>query len=188
MTAEPTDGLAGSTGRRARFERVVLPSLDAAYRLARALTRSAADADDLVQEAMLRAYRSVDQLRNADARPWLLTIVRHCHFSAAGRRARDAARTPDQGEAAMSDEPADEHPGPEQVSLDDEQRRQFAARLARLSAEHRAVLVLREVEDLSYREIADVLGVPVGTVMSRLARAREAFREGWIAEHGAWQP
>ena len=157
------------TDRRRRFEAEALVHLDAAYNLARWLARSPADADDLVQDALVRAYRGFDALRG-DARPWLLAIVRNCFYTA---RAQARREVHDDGElAALPDETT---PGPLAAAIRAEEGARLAGALARLAPEYREVLVLREIEDLSYREIADVVGVPIGTVMSRLARARAAL-------------
>ncbi len=168
-------------GDRARFDAQVLPHLDAAYRYARSLTRAAADAEDLVQEAMLRAFRSLAQLRSANAKAWLLTIVRNCHFSQQARRTRHSTPLPEEGSegdrAEVDDDGGDD---PESLSIRDERSAALQRALSALSIEHREVLMMRELEDLTYQEIASVLGVPVGTVMSRLARARAALRAVWL--------
>lgn len=163
--------------RRRRFEAQALPHLDAAFNLARWLTRATADADDVVQEAMLRAWRGFDGLRGGDARPWLLTIVRNCwrDRAADGRRRRQVPL--DDGMAI-----ADARPGPEGEAARADEGRKLDAVIATLPEEFRTVLVLREMEDLSYREIAAVTEVPIGTVMSRLARGRAMLREAWIGK------
>jgi RNA polymerase sigma-70 factor (ECF subfamily) len=170
--------------RHVRFEQQVLPHLDAAYRLALGLCRSPTDAEDVVQEAMLRAFRGLDGLRVENAKPWLLTIVRHCFFNLHEQRRRRASISlPEEfGEQADLGEATER--SPEDVTLDDERLAALGAALAKLSREHREILILRELEELEYHEIASVLGVPIGTVMSRLARARGAFRREWLVEHG----
>jgi len=167
--------------KRARFDWQVVPHLDAAYRFAFALARNRAEAEDLLQEAALRAYRALDTLRGEQAKPWLLTIVRNCFLSARAQAHRVASVPLPQGawcegHASLID-PA---PSPEQAVLDEGERRAMGETLAELGEEHREVLMLREVEELSYREIALVLGVPIGTVMSRLARARAALKATWL--------
>jgi RNA polymerase sigma factor (sigma-70 family) len=168
------------TDRRRRFEAEALPHLDAAYNLARWLARAPAEADDVVQEAMLRAFRAYDGRRGDDVKPWLLAIVRNCFYDAAGRRAREAERRApgdaDVWAAAVAAPEADE---PLAASMREQQARALDAALAALAPDFREVLVLREIEDLSYAEIAAVLAVPAGTVMSRLARARAALRAHW---------
>ncbi len=166
--------------KRSRFEALVLPHLDAAYRLARWLARSPGDADDVVQEAYLRAFRSFDTLRSQEARAWLLAIVRNCYLSALAERRRRAAEPlteEHEMHAGVGAAPAVQDP--EGASIERDERRTLTRLIAALPDEHREVLLLRELEDMSYREIATVTAVPIGTVMSRLARARAALRENW---------
>jgi RNA polymerase sigma factor (sigma-70 family) len=174
--------------KRARFEAQVLPYLDAAYRFARWLTHSSADADDLVQESFLRAFRGFDGLRGGDVKAWLLAIVRNCHATALRQQQRRATvPLPDEHEEpARSGETAGV-PEPESASLAAEEQRSLERLLATLPQEHREVLMLREIEDMSYREIAAVTGVAIGTVMSRLARARAALRAVYL-ENAAGEP
>lgn len=150
-----------------RFRAVVMPHLDAAYGFARYLTRDPVLAQDVAQEAMLRALRYFHAFRGEEARPWLLRIVRNSWNDFRTRRGAN-----DQPLDVVA-ERADEGPDPEQSALDGDRRRHVAASLAALPADAREILVLREIEDLSYKHIASVLDLPVGTVMSRLARARE---------------
>ncbi len=162
------------------FERVVLPLLPSAYNLARWLTRSAHDADDVVQEAFLRAYRFFPSFRGTDARAWVLTIVRNaCWTFLRASRARESAAPLEE-----LDEPADTAASAEEDLV----RRAEGARLSRaldeLPAEFREVLVLRELEELSYREIAEVVGIPAGTVMSRLCRARRRLQAALASAPG----
>jgi RNA polymerase sigma factor (sigma-70 family) len=170
--------------RRDRFEAQVLPYLDAAYRYARWLAGSPADADDVVQEATLRAYRAFGDLRGSDARAWLLTIVRNCHLSAAKQRQRrNLVPLPEEhGEHGGALVAAT--PDPEAAALCRDEQRTLQRLLGALCEEHREVLVLREIEDLDYREIARVTSLPIGTVMSRLARARAALRTQWLQQAG----
>ncbi len=169
--------------RRVRFAAQVLPHLDSAYRFARWLTRSPADAEDLVQESVLRAWRGLEGLRGTDVRAWLFAIVRNCHATLHRQSARHAS-VPLPGEHATEDDLAlaSTDPDPETLAVMSDEERQFNRLLAGLSAEHREVLALRELEEMSYREIADITRIPIGTVMSRLARAREALRELWLKE------
>jgi RNA polymerase sigma-70 factor (ECF subfamily) len=158
---------------RERFDRLVLPHMDAAFNLARWLTRNDHDAEDVLQEAMLRAYRFSDGLRG-DARPWLLAIVRHACFSwLKSNRPGDIAASLDDG----APEPVSEGDGPEALAARELDRRLLNEAIAALPAQFREVLVLRELEDLSYREIARVVDAPIGTVMSRLSRARRLLGE-----------
>jgi RNA polymerase sigma-70 factor (ECF subfamily) len=150
-----------------RFRTLMLPHLDAAYGYARWLTRDPSDAQDLAQEAMLRALRYFHAFRGEAARPWLLRIVRNTWIDFGMRNKMEKLPL-----EVLENRPAD-GPDPEQSALARDQRRQIAAALAALPAEAREVLVLREIEDLSYKHIAVVLDLPIGTVMSRLARARE---------------
>ncbi len=169
--------------RRRRFDLVVMPHLDTAYRFARRLSRSPGDADDVVQEAILRAFRGFDALRGSDVRPWLLTIVRNCHLTALKQQQRRAF-VPLPGEHDVRDGEAmiATTPDPESTSVHRDEKRTMDRLLSALPEEHREVLVLRELEELDYREIAAVTNVPIGTVMSRLARARAALKAKWLKE------
>jgi RNA polymerase sigma-70 factor (ECF subfamily) len=159
-----------------RFEAVVLPHLSAAYGLARYLIRNDADAEDIVQEAMLRAFRYFGSFRGDGAtqgRSWVLTIVRNtAHSWRRKRRPEDAALEFDE---AVHSEAAGRDPGAELARGDS--RETLARALDGLPPDLREVIVLREVEGLSYKEIAEVAEVPIGTVMSRLSRARRRLQE-----------
>lgn len=165
-----------------RFEALVLPHLSAAYTLARYLTRSDHDAEDIVQDAYLRALRHFSGFRGeagTSARAWLLAIVRNTAHSARRRhRPEDVATEFD--ETLHSDAVADEHP--EAALLRTTAKDAVRRALERLAPEFREVIVLRELEGLSYKEISDVAEVPVGTVMSRLSRARTRLQEALRAE------
>lgn len=145
----------------------MLPHLDAAYGYARSLTRDPTDAQDVAQEAMLRALRYFHAFHGEAARPWLLRIVRNTWIDLRARNGMEKLPL------EMLEARAADGPDPEQSALAGDRRRQIAAALAALPAEAREVLVLREIQDLSYKHIAAVLDLPVGTVMSRIARARE---------------
>lgn len=153
-----------------------MPHLDAAYNLARWLSRSPSDAEDIVQDAMLRAFRAFDGFRGGDIKPWLLAIVRNCWRTASAERSRRAhVPLPDEhGDALLAG-----GPDPEEAALEASDRSRLNGVIALLPNEFREVLILREMEDMSYREIAEVTGVPIGTVMSRLARARALLKEKW---------
>ncbi len=167
--------------RRARFNAQVLPHLDAAYRLARWLTRSQADAEDLVQESILKAFRAFDALRGSDVKAWLFAIVRNGHLTGLARRERRAlVPLPDDDDARDGAALVCGDPGPESASMRRDAERTLAGLLAELAPEHREVLVLRELEELDYRDIAAVTQVPLGTVMSRLARARASLKARWL--------
>jgi RNA polymerase sigma-70 factor, ECF subfamily len=152
------------------FETAVLPHLDAAFNYARWLTRNDADAEDLVQDASVRAWRFFSTLRNEDARPWLLAIVRNTWY---GRFAQRANTAPTIEFDETKDDRADGTPDPEARVLQRETSDRVQRALESLPVDFREVIVLREFEDLSYKEIAAVVGIPIGTVMSRLARGRD---------------
>ena len=155
--------------QHSRFEQHVLPHLDAGYNLARWLTRDAHDAEDVVQDACLRAMQYVNALRGGDARAWFLTIVRHACYDWF-KRNRPPEIVADDGSAI--DAAVDDAPSPEQVVARGAEARALADAVAALPPRYREVLVLRELEELSYKEIARIADIPIGTVMSRLARAR----------------
>ena len=161
-------------GKRGRFEAQVLPHLDAAYRFARWLSRSPGDADDIVQDAVLRAFRAFEALRGSDAKAWLLTIVRNCRYDHLRQKGASGQST-DFDEAVHS--AGQQTPNPETALLLAERTEVVTKSLAELPAEYREVLVLRELEQMSYREIANIAGIPLGTVMSRLSRARQQLRQ-----------
>jgi RNA polymerase sigma-70 factor (ECF subfamily) len=162
----------------ARFEAAVLPHLDAAYNLARWLTRSPDDAADIVQEASLRALRFFASFRGGDARPWFLGIVRNTSWTWLGANRRldtvplDDPVTGDPDGPGLADLLPSPDGDPETQLGAAEDRGRLERLILRLPAPFRECLVLRELEEMSYREIAAIVGTPVGTVMSRLARAR----------------
>ncbi|MBV8842309.1 MAG: sigma-70 family RNA polymerase sigma factor [Bryobacterales bacterium] len=138
-----------------------------AYNLARWLVRNGDDAEDIVQEAFLKAFKAIDSFRGGDARVWMLSIVRNTAMNFLRKRKPDVTMDLDQLE------PSDRSPNPEQALLEQSRREQVRRAIARLEPEFREALVLREIEGLSYKEIAAVLEIPAGTVMSRLSRARQ---------------
>jgi RNA polymerase sigma-70 factor (ECF subfamily) len=178
-----------------QFEDLFLPYLNAAYSLARFIARDPVAADDIVQESFLRAFRSFDKFRGGDAKSWLLTIVRNCSFDWSRSSKRAAGVTTD----ALSPAPAIEgegtgeafadslgrwipnpdelgdytQDGPEAAVLRQSEIEEVRAMIRRLPEPFRETLVLRELEELSYKQIAEITGAPIGTVMSRLARARQ---------------
>jgi RNA polymerase sigma-70 factor (ECF subfamily) len=163
-------------GRTRRFELLALPHLDAAFNLARWLTGNTADAEDVVQDAYLRAFRYLDAFRGDNFRVWLLTIVRNSFLDwlKDNRTGRQLFQpTPDDMDWA------DPTPSPEAMLLDRVDSETLGTLMAQLPAEYREILILREVEDLSYKDIAAVTSIPTGTVMSRLSRARLALRKAW---------
>jgi len=153
-----------------RFEQIVMPHLDAGYNLARWLTRDARDAEDVVQEACLRALKYLDSLTSADARAWFMTIVRNAFYDWLARN-RPSEVINDENEAVDAAVDLDS-PSPEESAMRADQRRVLSDAIEALPLAYREVFVLREIEELSYKEIARVADIPVGTVMSRLARAR----------------
>jgi RNA polymerase sigma factor (sigma-70 family) len=165
----------------AAFEEAILIHLDAAYTLARYLTRRSDVAEDIVQDALLRAFRSFSDFRGGNPRAWLLAIVRNCFLTWKAGRGEHLERSSEQAEDGAhpaSDDAADQ-PTPETIFLRQEQNFAIRAAIERLPQVFREVLVLKDIEGMSYREIADVVGVPIGTVMSRLSRARSLFAEEW---------
>ena len=152
------------------FEDTVLPHLDAAFNYARWLTRNHAEAEEVVQDACVRAIRFFSSLRHDDARAWLLTIVRNTWYSRASRRSNLKEATPlDGAPYERSDEALD----PEERLMQEHTVTLVRAALEQLPPDFREVIVLREIEGLSYKEIAAVIQAPIGTVMSRLARGRD---------------
>ena len=157
-----------------RFEELVLPHLNAAYNLARWLTHDVNDAEDVVQDACVRALKYVGSLTGSSARAWFLTIVRHAFYDWC-KRNRPAEIARDDGSAIdQAVDPA--AVDPEQASLRAAESKALADAIAALPLAYREVLILRELEELSYKEIARIAEIPVGTVMSRLARARGLLR------------
>jgi len=149
------------------FELTVWPHMRAAYNLARWLVRNDQDAEDIVQESFLKAYRAQDTFRGSEPKTWMLSIVRNTAMDFL-RRVKSSATTlgdPDH-------EPADPSPDPERALLEQSRRKQVRKAISHLAPEFREAIVLREIEGLPYKEIAAVLNIPMGTVMSRLARAR----------------
>jgi len=175
-----------------QFQRLVVPELDAAYSFARYLCRDADAAQDIVQTAFLRAYRGFGIYRGGDARAWILAIVRNCYHDWLTERRRKGGFEADYRHRMHDDEDSDA--GIEDVPSPDDTPEAALLRksetecvrlvLTRLPRPLREVLILREIEGLSYRQIAEIASVPIGTVMSRLARARREFGEAWQKESG----
>jgi len=158
-----------------RFETLALPHADAAYNVARWLMRDEHDAQDAVQDAFVRALKYIDTFRGDNARAWLLQIVRNSCFTwMKENRSAVTASLDDDASVLEIAAPATDEPPALAARKDD--RARIEAAIAALPFSYREVLVLRELEDLSYKEIAEVIGVPIGTVMSTLHRARERFR------------
>jgi RNA polymerase sigma-70 factor (ECF subfamily) len=157
------------------FDQVVLPHLDAAYNLARWLTRNGHDAEDVVQEAFLRALRFFGGFHGGNARAWLLAIVRNtCYDWLRRNRPSEASASFDE---EVHSSAVDPNPTPEDLLIEQSGRLRLREALETLPLAWREVLVLRELEGLSYKEIADVAGIKMGTVMSRLARARAGLQQ-----------
>jgi RNA polymerase sigma factor (sigma-70 family) len=160
-----------------RFEQAVLPHLGAAYNLARWLTHDDQDAEDVVQDAYLRAFRFFDGFDGGDSRAWLLAIVRNTSYTWLQQRRGPGLSTPfDEELHGVACEDLD----PERLAVQHADRQLLREALADLPAEYREVVVLRELEGLSYKEIAGIAAVPLGTVMSRLARARKRLQHNLV--------
>ena len=159
--------------RLTEFERQVVPHLDAAYNLARFLLRNDQDAEDVVQEAALRAFRFFESFRGENSRAWFLSIVRNTAFTVLKRNRMDEETVVFDEELHGCQIP----PLDQGVALDRAHDRQTVrAAIEQLPAEFREAITLRELEGMSYKEIADIAGVPIGTIMSRLARARRQLQ------------
>lgn len=176
-----------TTVAKARFARIVLPRLDEAHRLARWLTGSATDADDVMQEACLRAYRSIETVAEGSARAWFLTIVRNASYSWLRKHRQSELTFIDDLDAASRSSLetgtliADVAKTPEDVLIAKTDAARLIAAVDALPLLMREELVLREYHGLSYREIAEVTSVPIGTVMSRLANGRKHLLK-WAKE------
>ena len=157
------------------FEEAALPHLRAAYNLARWLTRNETDAEDVVQEAYLRAYKHFGSFHGGDGRPWLLAIVRNtCYTWMQHNRSPEVTIPLDDDLHEIESKDLN----PEALLLQSADTQMVRQALEELPVEFREVLVLRELEGLSYKQIADVSDIPIGTVMSRLARARKRLQQG----------
>ena len=169
-----------------RFRDAALPHLDAVYTLARYLMRSPADAEDAVQECYLRALRHFDGFRGTEVKPWLMAILRNVCRAEFARRAGTAVNAEADEDAADMAAPLWQEalPSAETQMLRQGDTETIRRLVAALPDSFREAIVLREINDLSYRDIADVVGAPVGTVMSRLARARAMLREAWLKAEG----
>jgi RNA polymerase sigma factor (sigma-70 family) len=158
--------------KTARFESLMLPHLDAAYNLARWLTRRADQADEAVQEAYLRAFRYFDSFTGADGRVWLLAIVRNCCMNAYRR---------EKGNEVLFDErshlPEASGATPETALLKKTATHALRDCIETLPPEYRETLIMRELEEFSYKQISDTIALPIGTVMSRLSRARKRLQD-----------
>jgi RNA polymerase sigma-70 factor, ECF subfamily len=168
-----------------RFRDLALPHLDDVYTLARYLTGNAADAEDAVQDCYLRALHHFDTFRGPAIKPWLFAILRNvCHAARARKTVDLVAELNDDAKSVWQEDAAT----PESETLRQHDDATVRRLVEALPAPFREVIVLREVNDLSYREIAEIARAPVGTVMSRLARARAMLRAAWNAANAAEEP
>ncbi len=159
-----------------RFETLVMPHMNSAYSVARWLTHNDQDAQDVVQEAYVRAFRFIGGFQGGAARPWLLAIVRNAFYTwyqQNKRREADSQAFDEDEYLPESDDDGNDHDNPEALMMRNQDRQQVIAALGMLSLEYREIIVLREIEELSYKEIAAIVGIPMGTVMSRLGRGRQ---------------
>jgi RNA polymerase sigma factor (sigma-70 family) len=178
----------GERDRALRFRDAALPYLDDVYTLARYLMRGSTDAEDAVQECYLRALRHFDSYRGPAMKPWLLAILRNvCNSEFARRGKQEIAMDYSEDEPAAEEVPIWQEPqaSPEAALLRSRDGATIRQLVAKLPPPFREAIVLREVNELSYQEIAEVAGVPVGTVMSRLARARSMLRSAWNVAEGS---
>lgn len=163
----------GDQSKLTRFEQSILPHLDAAYNLARWLTRNEHDAEDIAQESYLRAFKFFDGFHGTDARAWLLAIVRNtCYTWLHQNRGRETMASFDEEIHTIENEASN----PAKLVLKSDDREMLKEALEELPVEFREVVVLRDLEELSYKQVAEVANIPLGTVMSRLARARERLK------------
>jgi RNA polymerase sigma factor (sigma-70 family) len=168
----------GDDDDHARFAKLVMPHLGDAYSLARWITGNRADAEDVVQDACLRAFHGIGGLADGSARPWVLTVVRNTAYTWLRKNRPSAVLVVEDLEAvetAQAIHGDSESDTPETALIAKVDARQLEAAVAALPTPYRETVVLRDVQGLSYREIAEVTGVPIGTVMSRLARARRTL-------------
>lgn len=176
-------GLQSADDTRAEFEQNIVPHLGAAYNLARLLSKDADAAQDIVQEAFLRAHRSFAGYRGENARAWILKIVRNCYYDWLMSRRRKSRLEVDSRDAGYTEELilniSSDECTPEAILVREAERQTVRFVLDTVPLPLREILVLREFEELSYRQISEITALPIGTVMSRLARARRAFGDAW---------
>lgn len=183
-----SEGARPAADTAARFNRLIIPHLEAAYNFARFLSRDGDAAQDIVQDAFLRAYRSFDGYRGGDARSWVFAIVRNCyHVWLQENRRKSRVEMPltdnnDGASASIADDIASEEDTPETALIRKTESEHVRTVIYSLPDALREILILRELEQLSYRQIADITELPIGTVMSRLARARQEFGKAWHGE------
>jgi RNA polymerase sigma factor (sigma-70 family) len=179
-------GPPGADATLARFNQNIVPQLDAAYNFARFLSRDPDAAQDIVQEAFLRAYRSFAGYRGGDTRAWIFTIVRNCYHTWLMEQRRKSRLEVDHHDEGDSEElvfnVSSDEDTPEAMLVRKAEAQTVRFVLNAMPRPLREILVLRELEELSYRQISDITDLPIGTVMSRLARARRAFGDAWRRE------
>ncbi len=162
--------------QRTAFDTYVMPEIDVLYRVARSITRNPTDAEDLVQDTMLRAYRAVGRFDGRHPRAWLLTIMRNAQVNRVRRKRPELLRDPDTTMETLADDDSGDV-GPEEIVVESEFDAAVETALTQLPDKFREVLELVDIQGLSYQETADLVGIPVGTVMSRLHRARARMRK-----------
>ena len=171
----------------AGFKQTIVPHLDAAYKLARLLSKDADTAQDIVQEALLRAYRGFAGYRGENARAWISRIVRNCYYNWLMSRRRKSRLEVDSHDFGYTEElilsVSSDECTPEAMLVRDAETQAVRSVLNAMSPPLREILMLREFEELSYRQISEITALPIGTVMSRLARARRAFGDAWQREN-----
>ncbi len=171
-----SDEISGPVGQDARFNEYVVPELDVLYRVAYSITRNKTDAEDLVQDTMLRAYRAIERFDGRYPRAWLLTIMRNAQINRVRRKRPELMHDPDETMSRMADESADAADAETQL-MDQTLSAPIETALNSLPEKFKSVVELVDINELSYKEAADALGIPVGTVMSRLHRARRNIRQ-----------
>jgi RNA polymerase sigma-70 factor (ECF subfamily) len=180
MAREPNSERRFDADRKAIFEATVLVHLNSAYTMARYLARRSDLADDIVQEALLRAYRSFDSERCSNPRAWLLAIVRNCYLTWKSLHREEPAHFDIEASSpGFAGIETQEQETPETILMQHEEESNMRSLIEGIPHPFREVLVLRDIEDMSYRDIAEITGIPIGTVMSRLARSRKMFAEAW---------
>lgn len=177
------DELRSPEGQDARFAKYVVPELEVLYRVAQSITRNPTDAEDLVQDTLIRAYGAIERFDGRYPRAWLLTIMRNAQINRVRRKRPELMRDPDETMSRIADESADGADAETQL-VDAEFEAPIEAALAALPDKFRQVVELVDLNQLSYQEAADALGIPVGTVMSRLHRARRNIRQQLEASRG----
>ena len=163
-------------GQDARFNSYVVPELEVLYRVAYSITKNKVDAEDLVQETLLRAYRAIERFDGRYPRAWLLTIMRNAQINRVRRKRPELMKDPDTTMSQLADESTEAADAETQI-MDQTMSAPIETALNSLSEKYRSVVDLVDINELSYKEAAETLGIPVGTVMSRLHRARRNIRE-----------